>query len=56
MALKWYYNIPIYLVSSNKDRYPVERVKRWSVVERQYIEVPRPTVVKEYSCHMGGVD
>ena len=56
MALKWYDNILIYLVSSNKDRYPVERVKCWSVVERQYIEVPRPAMVKEYNCHVGGVD
>jgi hypothetical protein len=30
--------------------------KRWSLAERRYAEVPRPEMVKEYNCHMGGVD
>ena len=55
MALKWYDNKPVYLVSSYKGRHPVETVKRWSVARRQYVELPRPEM-KEYNCHMGGVD
>ena len=55
-ALKWYDNKPVYIVSSYKGRHPVEKVKRWSVAERRYVEIPRPEMVKEYNCHMGGVD
>ena len=56
LALKWYDNKPVYLVSTYKGRHPVETVKRRSVAERRYVEVPRPEMVKEYNCHMGGVD
>ena len=55
-ALKWYDNKPVYLVSSYKGRHPVETVTRWSVAERRYVEVPRPAMVKEYNCRMGGFD
>jgi hypothetical protein len=48
--------MPHPVVSSYKGRHPVETVKRWSVAERRYVEVPRPAMVKEYNCHMGGVD
>ena len=46
-ALKWYDNKPVYLVSSYKDRHPVETVNRWSVAEGRYVEVPRPAMMKE---------
>jgi hypothetical protein len=55
-ALKWFDNKPVYLDSSYKVRHPVERVNRWSVAQRRYVEVSRPEMVKEYNCHMGGVD
>ena len=56
MTLRWYDYKPVYLVSSYKGRHPVETVKRWSVAERRYVEFPRPETMKEYFCHMGGVD
>jgi len=31
-------------------------MKRWSVSKKAAIEVPQPTVVNNYNCHMGGVD
>ena len=31
-------------------------MKRWSVAKKAAIEVPQPTVVNNYNCHMGGVD
>ena len=55
-ALKWYDNKPVYVVSTYKGRHPVETVKHQSVAEKRYVEVPRPAMVKEYNCHMGGVD
>ncbi|XP_049786255.1 piggyBac transposable element-derived protein 2-like [Schistocerca cancellata] len=45
IALKWYYNKFVVLASSYKGVSPVERVKRWSVGERKYIDVPRPDIV-----------
>ena len=44
------------VISTYKGRHPVETVKLWSVAERQYVEVPRPAMLKEYDCHMWGVD
>ena len=51
-ALKWYDNKHVYLVSTYKGRHPVETVKHSSVAEGWYVEA----MVKEYNCHMGGVD
>ena len=55
-TLKRYDNKPLYLVSTYRGRHPVETVKHWSAAEGRYVEVPRPALVKEYNCHMGGVD
>ncbi|XP_049770517.1 piggyBac transposable element-derived protein 2-like [Schistocerca cancellata] len=55
IALKWYDNKSVVLASSYKGVSPVEPVKRWSLGERKYIDVPRPDIVREYSHSMGGV-
>ncbi|XP_049764426.1 piggyBac transposable element-derived protein 2-like [Schistocerca cancellata] len=56
IALKWYDNKSVVLVSSYEGVSPVEPVKRLSVGERKYIDVPRPNIVKEYNRSIGGVD
>ncbi|XP_047106672.1 piggyBac transposable element-derived protein 2-like [Schistocerca piceifrons] len=53
MALKWYDNKSVVLASSYKGVSPVEPVKRWSVGERKYIDVPRPDIVREYNRSIG---
>ncbi|KAJ8879910.1 hypothetical protein PR048_020530 [Dryococelus australis] len=56
IALKWYDNRYVHLVSSHKGKNPVEPVKRWSVAKPQYVDVSRPAIVMEYNNFMGGVD
>ncbi|XP_049855114.1 piggyBac transposable element-derived protein 3-like [Schistocerca gregaria] len=56
IALKWYGNKSVVLASLYKGGSPVEPVKRWSVGERKYIDVPRPDIVREYNRSVGGVD
>jgi len=44
-------------VATNYDSVDtVGKVKRWSVANKAAVEVPQPTVVNNYNCHMGGVD
>ena len=56
MLLKWYDNKTVHLISNYKSQEPIENVRRWSVAAKQYVNVPRPAIVKEYNTLMGGVD
>lgn len=53
---KWFDNKAVHLISTYISQEPVEFVKRWSVATKQYVNVPRPSIVKEYNTFMGGVD
>ncbi|XP_049939111.1 piggyBac transposable element-derived protein 2-like [Schistocerca serialis cubense] len=55
-ALKWYDNKSVVLASLYKGVSPVEPVKRWSMGELKYIDVPGPDIVREHNPSMGGVD
>ncbi|XP_046383469.1 piggyBac transposable element-derived protein 2-like [Ischnura elegans] len=55
-VLKWLDNKPVYLISNFVGAHPVENVRRWSVAEKRYIDVPQPNIVRAYNKHMGGVD
>lgn len=56
LAVKWFDNKSVHLVSSFVGLDPVNNVQRWSAQEGKYIEVPRPHIVADYNQHMGGVD
>lgn len=56
VAVKWFDNKPVHVASSYQDVAPVENVKRWSLTEKKYIDIPRPAIIKEYNLNMGGVD
>lgn len=56
VAIKWSDNKPVHVASSYQDVAPVENVKRWSLTEKKYIDIPRPGIIKEYNLNMGGVD
>lgn len=56
IAVKWFDNKPVHLLSTYKGIQPVEPIERWSVAEKGYIQVPRPDIIKEYNTNMGGVD
>ena len=44
------------LASSFYGIEPVSTVKRWNRLEKKKVVVPCPSIVKQYSKHMGGVD
>lgn len=53
---KWFDNKPILFLSTQYAAEQVDQCRRYDRKIRQYIQVPRPEVVKEYNSHMGGVD
>ena len=55
-VVKWFDSKPIHLASSEFGTEPVGQCKRWSVQDKKYIEINRPSVVKNYNEKMGGVD
>uniref|UniRef100_A0AAY4B9J0 PiggyBac transposable element-derived protein domain-containing protein n=1 Tax=Denticeps clupeoides TaxID=299321 RepID=A0AAY4B9J0_9TELE len=54
--VKWYDNKAVLQASSFIGPDPVDRCRRWSKEEKEYVEVDRPHIVKVYNHNMGGVD
>lgn len=52
--VKWIDNQIVQLVSSYVGIGNIDEVKRWSKTEKQFINVMRPEIVKEYNMSMGG--
>lgn len=50
---KWFDNKCVHVASSYKGVNPIENVKRWSASEKKYIDVQRPSIIKEYNTFMG---
>ena len=55
-VVKWHDNQCVTVATNYDSVDTVGKVKRWSVAKKAAIEVPQPTVVNSYNCHMGGVD
>ncbi|RVE50299.1 hypothetical protein evm_005134, partial [Chilo suppressalis] len=53
---KWYDNKPVTFLSTIYAADNPDYCRRYDRSIRQYIQVPRPEVVKEYNSNMGGVD
>lgn len=56
IAIRWYDNKQITMLSAIDNTDPVEICKRWEKKDRQRIDVPRPSIVQSYNESMGGVD
>lgn len=56
VVTKWLDNKIVHVVSNYKGPFPVESVKRWSVAEKKFIDIPRPISIGEYNSYMGGID
>lgn len=56
VVTKWYGNKFVHIVSNYKGPLPTENVKRWSVVEKNKVDVVRPAAIGEYNSFMGGID
>ncbi|XP_062552399.1 piggyBac transposable element-derived protein 3-like [Armigeres subalbatus] len=53
-VVKWMDNKIIHLISTYGDIQPADM--RWSAKEKQFVEIERPAVVKDYNQAMGGID
>ncbi|XP_018020808.1 piggyBac transposable element-derived protein 3-like [Hyalella azteca] len=56
IAVKWFDNKSVHLLSTYAGITPEDTVKRWDKKRNKHIEINRPFVVKEYNKFMGGVD
>ena len=56
IAVKWFDNRAVHLISSYAGINPVGSTRRWSLKDKQFITVDQPSIVKEYNKFMGGVD
>lgn len=56
IALRWYDNKSVDVVSSYVGIEPAGEVRRWDKRSRQYIFIPRPNIIATYNMFMGGVD
>lgn len=56
LLLKWVDNKTITLASTIHGKTPLSLAKRYSRIEKRYVDVEMPNIVKEYNLNMGGVD
>ena len=56
IALRWYNNKSVDVVSSYVGIEPAGEVRRWDKRSKQYISIPRPNIIATYNMFMGGVD
>lgn len=56
LAVRWFDNRAVNLVTSYKDIEPMESVKRYDKKNKEMIDVNCPSIVGEYNQFMGGID
>lgn len=56
MAVRWFDNRKVDLISSCIGTEPVAHVSRYDKKKKEIVKVPCPAIVHEYNKHMGGVD
>ncbi|KAH7966308.1 hypothetical protein HPB49_015227 [Dermacentor silvarum] len=56
IAVLWYDNKAVTLLSSQDGTQPLDSCHRWSAKEEKHTDVPRPHIVQVYKAYTGGVD
>ncbi|KAL7405160.1 hypothetical protein ABVT39_024706 [Epinephelus coioides] len=56
IAVKWYDNKCVTLLSNACGIMPLSTVKRWSKDEKAKIDIPCPSLIPAYNEHTGGID
>src|SRR5678816_3110210 len=56
VAIRWYGNKSVHLLSNYAGIEPHDRCLRWEAKENKYVDIERPFVVQEYNKYMGRVD
>lgn len=47
VVTKWYDNKVVRVISNYQGPLPINQVKRWSVTDKKYINIPRPTSMQD---------
>ena len=56
VAVRWFDNKSVNIVSSYVGVEPIDQVQRYDRSKRQHISIPRPNIIKIYNIYMGGID
>ena len=56
VALRWYDNKKVDVISSFVGEEPVTSVSRWDKKGKKKVDVPCPAAIHQYNKNMGGVD
>lgn len=56
VVTKWFDNKVVHVISNYIGPHPIDCVKRWSVSQKEKMDVPRPASIAEYNSYMGGID
>ena len=56
VAVRWFDNRAVTLVSSFTGPQPIDKVRRWDKRTKTYVEVDRPSIVGVYNQFMGGIE
>uniref|UniRef100_A0A1B6IDW9 PiggyBac transposable element-derived protein domain-containing protein n=1 Tax=Homalodisca liturata TaxID=320908 RepID=A0A1B6IDW9_9HEMI len=55
-VVKWYDNKPVIVASSNEGTFPPDICHRWDKKNKVYVDVSRPSSIRNYNANMGGID
>ena len=56
VAVKWFDNRAVHLVSTYSGVEPISQIQRFDRKKREYISIPCPPIIQEYNTLMGGID
>lgn len=56
IAVKWFDNRSVHLISTYSGTEPMGEIKRYDRKEKKFIMVPCPAIISEYNKFMGGID
>lgn len=56
VAVRWYDNKAVTLLSTHTGVQPLGQAKRWDKKQKQHVNIPMPAVIHDYNQHMGGID
>ncbi|XP_046404683.1 piggyBac transposable element-derived protein 3-like [Ischnura elegans] len=56
LLVKWVDNSTVRMATTCHSIQPVAPVRRFSRAEMRNVRIPRPSVISEYNCYMGGMD
>jgi hypothetical protein len=56
ICVRWQDSKAVTLMSNYAGTEPIDKARRWDKSSKEYAEVDRPHIIREYNTHMGGVD